>query len=85
MARVFTTEFEFLENKYRAIIAIKNEENRMVVHIRVFDDILVGILGHNSMEFAGLTGFKQMDGLTHPLALPLLEVISKAVLQHLLQ
>lgn len=84
MARVFTTEFEFHHQKHRALVAIRNELEKASVHLRVFDPELIDILGHHSIEFAGLTGYRQLP-LSHPLALPLLETINKAILGHLLK
>lgn len=84
MARVFTTEFDFENRRYRAIVAVKNEDERTIVHLRLFDPELIAILGQHSIDFVGLSGYKQLAH-THPLALSLLETINKAIVEHLLQ
>ncbi|HEU4472211.1 MAG TPA: hypothetical protein VFR58_14060 [Flavisolibacter sp.] len=85
MARVFTTEFEFNHQMHKAVVAIKNDLGEMVVHIRIFDSELSGILGSEIIEYKGLTGYRQSDSMNHPLAPALMDAISKAVLDHLLK
>jgi hypothetical protein len=85
MSRVFTTEVLFKGKRYRCIVAVPNEKEGALIHVRVFDPELIEILGCDTVEFEGLTGYKKMSRLAHPLSLSLLESISQAILQHLLK
>jgi len=85
MARVFTMEFEFVHHKFKAIVAVRNEKEQSGIHVRIFDQELIDILGQNSLELKEITGFPTQTNLNHPLASSLIETMNKAILDHLLK
>lgn len=85
MPRVFTTSFDFNGHTYKAIIVVKDRTAELKIGVRVFDEKLISILGNDSIEFVGLTGFRHNKQWQHPAAQAMLEEISKAIVAHLLQ
>ena len=85
MARVFTMEFEFVHHKFKAIVAVRNEKEQTGIHVRIFDQELIDILGKNSIELTELTGFTSITNFDHPLASSLVDAMNKAILDHLLK
>lgn len=83
MARVFTTEIFFHSYLVRVLVSIRDEAQGLIVSIRVFDEEAIRILGSDSIEFIGLTGYRQLEVIKHPLALELLDRIFDAMLDQL--
>jgi hypothetical protein len=83
MARVFTTEFSFHSHWLRVLVVIKDNQEGLFIRIRVFDEEAIRILGKDSMEFVGLTGYKKLDEIQSSQALELLDSIYQAILDQL--
>jgi hypothetical protein len=86
MARVFTIEFEFSNQLQRAIVVIRNSDSQLKVYIKFLDREAIEVLGNDSIEFDGLTGYRNSDReRNHPLQQLLFEIVNKVIVEHLLK
>lgn len=84
MARVFTTDFAYNCQHYKALIVIREgADQQIIVQIRFFDSALIEVFGNDSIEFVGLSGYQKLNHFTNPTARVLLETISQTILHHL--
>jgi len=82
MARVFTIEFTYNHQLYKSVIILKDGNRQLNMRVKVFDVELINILGNDSIEFEGLSGYHHLS-FANSKAICLLEVIHEAVLDHL--
>lgn len=83
MARVFTTEFLFNSYWFRGLVIIKDEKDGLIIRLRVFDNESIRILGKDSIEFVGLTGYKNLAEVQTAEAQELLDVLYRSILDYL--
>lgn len=84
MARVFTTEFVFDNYCFKGLVLIQDDPiHGLIIRLRVFDKESIRILGNDSIEFAGLNGYKKLKQVQHLKAQELLDAVHQAILKHL--
>lgn len=83
MARVFTTEFPFNSYIFKALVLIRDDQQGLIIRLRVFDKESIRILGNDCIEFVGLTGYKQLESVQNERAQELLIEVHKEILQYL--
>jgi hypothetical protein len=84
MARIFTTQFNFNDQLYDAIITIIEKEGKTSFNIKVLDLDLQELLPGGVISYEGKEGFKEKHADENALSQALMQSISKAIEYHLM-
>jgi len=83
MARIFTTQFQYNNQSYEAIVTVIPKEDTTTFHVRVLDLNLHMLLPGGEVSYEGKEGFIKNGKVDNHFTLTLMSSISRAIEQHL--
>lgn len=73
MAKIFSLQFEFLNQRYTALVSTGNDAVQPSIHIQFATALPVGLFPVEHIRYKGFGGYKQLHGYSNPAVKKLLK------------
>ena len=83
MARIFTTNFQFNQKSYDAIVTIIARDGKINFTIKVMDMELQELIPNGMVSYEGKEGFERISAINNTISQALMRSISGAIENHL--
>ena len=83
MARIFTTSFEFNEQRYDAIVTVISRGDEVNFNVKLLGADFDHLFPNGEIAYSGTNGYEQLEIINNALAQPIMHSIGAAINKHL--